>query len=153
MVHVCLCYAVVYGPCSLMITCWYRADLLALLCDEFSYVFVTFPYGIQNQVRNSIVSMAGLWLPFNIEIHLFWSIPLLYLLSVLRRYNSLFIIALIVRSVPLVDKAPLPLRISRLVTSISLQVENPTHPTAHAPEKIFQYKLQYFFSCYSLIIN
>ena len=34
------------------------------------------------------------------------------------------------RLVPLVDKAPLPLR-------ISLQVENLTHPTAHAPEKIF----------------
>ena len=33
-----------------------------------------------------------------------------------------------------------------LVTPISLQVENPTHPTAHALEKIFQHKLQYFFS-------
>ena len=48
------------------------------------------------------------------------------------------------RLVPLVDKALLPLRILRLVTSIYLQVENPTHATAHAPEKIFQHKLQIF---------
>ena len=31
--------------------------------------------------------------------------------------------------------------------------ENSTHLTAHAPEKIFQRKLQYFFSCYNLIIK
>ena len=48
------------------------------------------------------------------------------------------------RLVPLVDKAPLPLRIQRLVTSNFLQVENPTHPTAHALEKIFQHKLHFF---------
>ena len=48
------------------------------------------------------------------------------------------------RLVPLVDKALLPLRILRLVTSIYLQVENPTQATAHAPEKIFQHKLQIF---------
>ena len=48
------------------------------------------------------------------------------------------------RLVPLVDKALLPLRIQRLVTSIYLQVENPTHATAHAPENIFQHKLQIF---------
>ena len=48
------------------------------------------------------------------------------------------------RLVPLVDKAPLLLRIFRLVTPIYLQVENPTHATAHAPEKIFQLKHQIF---------
>ena len=57
------------------------------------------------------------------------------------------------RLVPHVDKAPLPLRILRLVTSNCLQVENPTHPTAHALEMIFQHKLQYFFSYYNLIIK
>ena len=61
--------------------------------------------------------------------------------------------ALSTRLVPLVDKAPLPLRILRLVTSKFLQVENPTHPTAHALEKIIQHKLQYFFSYYNLIIK
>ena len=43
--------------------------------------------------------------------------------------------------VPHVDKAPLPLRILRLVTSNFLPVENPTHPTAHAPERASVYIL------------
>ena len=34
--HVCLYYAVFSVPCSLVITCWERADLLALLCVMFS---------------------------------------------------------------------------------------------------------------------
>ena len=49
-----------------------------------------------------------------------------------------------VRLVPHVDKAPLPLRIRRLVTSNFLQVENPTHPTAHAPERASVYILGQF---------
>ena len=69
MVHVCLCYAVVSVPCSLPITCLYLADLLALLCVVFSYVFVTVPYGVQNRVRNVIVSIADLCLPLYIKIH------------------------------------------------------------------------------------
>ena len=32
MFHVWLCYAVLSVPCSLVITCWESADLLALLC-------------------------------------------------------------------------------------------------------------------------
>ena len=48
------------------------------------------------------------------------------------------------RLVPHVDKAPLPLRILRLVTSIFLPVENPTHPTAHAPERASVYILGQF---------
>ena len=43
-----------------------------------------------------------------------------------------------------VDKAPLPLRILRLVTSNFLPVENPTHPTAHAPERASVYILGQF---------
>ena len=50
----------------------------------------------------------------------------------------------IYRLVPHVDKAPLPLRIWRLVTSNFLQVENPTHPTAHAPERASVYILGQF---------
>ena len=44
--------AIVYlsVSCSLAITCWERADLLALLCVVFSYVFVTFPYSVSDQV-------------------------------------------------------------------------------------------------------
>ena len=32
---VCLCYAVLSDPCSLVVTCWKLADLLALLCVVF----------------------------------------------------------------------------------------------------------------------
>ena len=46
MFHVCLYYTVLSVPRSFVITSWERADLLALLCVMFSYVFVTFPYGV-----------------------------------------------------------------------------------------------------------
>ena len=46
-------------PCTLVITCWERADLLALLCC----VFVTFPYGVPGQVWYSVVSFPDLCLP------------------------------------------------------------------------------------------
>ena len=35
MFHVYLCYAVLSVPCSLAVTCWERADLLAVLCCVF----------------------------------------------------------------------------------------------------------------------
>ena len=41
--HVYLCYAVLYVPCSHVITCWDRADHLASLCVV---QIVTFPYGV-----------------------------------------------------------------------------------------------------------
>ena len=39
MLHVGVCCAVVSVPCSLVVTCWERADLLAVMCD----VFFNFP--------------------------------------------------------------------------------------------------------------
>ena len=42
MFHNCICYAFLSVPCSLLITCLERADLLALLCVLFSCVI--FPY-------------------------------------------------------------------------------------------------------------
>ena len=33
--HVCLCYAVLSVPCGLVVACWERTDLLALVCDVF----------------------------------------------------------------------------------------------------------------------
>ena len=36
--HDCLCYAVMSVLCCPMVTCWERADLLALLCVLFSCV-------------------------------------------------------------------------------------------------------------------
>ena len=41
--YVCLCYAFLSVPCNLVITCWERADLLALMCVMFSCVFFHFP--------------------------------------------------------------------------------------------------------------
>ena len=40
---VCLWYSVLSVSCSFEVTCWERADFLALLCEVFSCVFVTFP--------------------------------------------------------------------------------------------------------------
>ena len=37
MLNVCVCYAVVSVPCSLVATCWERADLLAVMFDEFCH--------------------------------------------------------------------------------------------------------------------
>ena len=50
MFHVHLCYAILSVLCSLVITCWERADLLFLLCVVFSCVYVTFPYGVLGQL-------------------------------------------------------------------------------------------------------
>ena len=41
--------------CCLVVTCWERVDLLALVCD------VTFPCGIMGQVCYLIVSIADLY--------------------------------------------------------------------------------------------
>ena len=50
-----LCYAVLSVPCSLVIICWESAVLLVLLRVVFSYVFVTFSYGVPDQVWYLIV--------------------------------------------------------------------------------------------------
>ena len=43
--------------CSLVVTCWERADLLALLCVMFYCVFVASPCGVLDQVWCLIVSI------------------------------------------------------------------------------------------------
>ena len=62
MFHVCLCYLVLSVPCSLVVTSWERADLLAFLCVMCSCVFVTFPYDVPGQVWYLIVSIPDLCL-------------------------------------------------------------------------------------------
>ena len=52
-VHVCL--AVLSVPCSLVVTCCERADLLALLYVIFSCVFATFPYGVLGRVKSDCI--------------------------------------------------------------------------------------------------
>ena len=59
---VCLCHTVLSVSCSLVITCWERVDLLALLYVMFSCVFVTFLYGILGQVWYLIVLIPDLCL-------------------------------------------------------------------------------------------
>ena len=44
-------------PCSLVVICWERADLLALLRVTFSCVSVTFPYDVLGQVWYLIASI------------------------------------------------------------------------------------------------
>ena len=45
-----VCHAILSVSCSPVVTCWERANLLALLCLVFFCVFVTFPCGILGQV-------------------------------------------------------------------------------------------------------
>ena len=46
MFHVCLYSTVLFVPCSLVVTCWERADLLALLYVMCSCIFVTPESGV-----------------------------------------------------------------------------------------------------------
>ena len=60
---ICVSYHTVLSvPCSLVVSCCGLADLLALLSLMFSCVFVTFPYGVLDQVRVLIVSNPDLYL-------------------------------------------------------------------------------------------
>ena len=63
-------------PCSLVFTCWEKADLLALFCVMFPCVFATFPYSVLGQVWYLIVSFPDLCL----LIYLHFSIAFLLLL-------------------------------------------------------------------------
>ena len=55
----CDCHAFASVHCYLVVTCWERADLLALVCDVYCG-FVTFPCGILGQVWYLIVSIPDL---------------------------------------------------------------------------------------------
>ena len=57
---VCLCHTALSVPRSLVVTCWQRADLLALLFMGFSCVFVTFLHGDLGQVCYLIVPIPDL---------------------------------------------------------------------------------------------
>ena len=55
----CDCHAFASVHCCLVVTCWERADLLALVCDVYC-VFVIFSCGILGQVWYLIVSIPDL---------------------------------------------------------------------------------------------
>ena len=48
------------GDCSLVVTCWGRANLLVFLYVLFSCVFYTFPCGVLGQVWYLIVSIPDI---------------------------------------------------------------------------------------------
>ena len=51
----CVSHALASVHCCLVVTCWERADLLALVGDDYC-ILVTFPCGILGQVWYLIVS-------------------------------------------------------------------------------------------------
>ena len=55
-----VCYAVLSVPCSLVVTCLERANLLVLLYVMFSCVYVTFSYGVLGQEWYLIVLIPDL---------------------------------------------------------------------------------------------
>ena len=55
----CVCHAFASVLCCLVVTCWERADLFALVCDVYLY-FVTFSCGILGQVWYLVVSIPDL---------------------------------------------------------------------------------------------
>ena len=55
----CVCHAFASVYCCHVVTCWERADLMALVCDV-KLCFVPFPCGILGQVRYLIVSFPDL---------------------------------------------------------------------------------------------
>ena len=62
-------YTVLSVSCSLVVTCWKRADLLAPQYMMFSCVFVTFLYGVVGQVCQLIVLIPDLCLlPYFVDV-------------------------------------------------------------------------------------
>ena len=57
-----ICQVFLSVHCSLVVTCWERADLLALLYVMFKCVFITFPCGVLGQMWCLIVSVPDLCL-------------------------------------------------------------------------------------------
>ena len=65
----CVSHAFAPVHCCLVVTCWERADLFALVGDVYC-IFVTFPCGILGQVCYLIVSFPELYgLSYFVMIH------------------------------------------------------------------------------------
>ena len=63
-VQVCLFYTVMSVPCSIVITCWEKSDLLDLLFVVFPCVIVTLLHGVLDQMWYLVVSSPDLCFPF-----------------------------------------------------------------------------------------
>ena len=57
----CVSHVIASVHCCLVVTCWERADLFALVCDVYG-VFVTFLCGILGQVWYLIILVSDLCL-------------------------------------------------------------------------------------------
>ena len=69
-----MCFVIVFYtllsvPCGLVVTCWERDDLLALLCVMISCVFVTFPCGILGRVWYLIAWTPDICISLNFYTH------------------------------------------------------------------------------------
>ena len=62
MFRVCLCLTVVFVPCSLVVACLERVDLLALLAVVVPCVVATFPYDVLGQMWYFIATIPDLCL-------------------------------------------------------------------------------------------
>ena len=60
-----VCHVFLSVRCSLMATCWKRADPFAILCVMFNCDFVTCPCGVLGQVWCLIVSISDFCLLFS----------------------------------------------------------------------------------------
>ena len=88
MFHVCHAFLSIH--CSLVVTCWERAGLLALLYVIFSCVVVTLPCGVLGQVWYLIVLIPDLCLlTYSNSMLLFLFSEIHYLLN-LHYSNSNF---------------------------------------------------------------
>ena len=63
----CVCHVFLSVNCSLVVTYWERADLLAVLYVMFYCGFVAFPGGILGQVGCLIVSIPDICLLFTLK--------------------------------------------------------------------------------------
>ena len=68
----CVSYDFASVQCCLVVACWERADLLALVGDVYC-IFVTFPCTVLGQVWYLIVSFADLCLLFTLYLRQFQS--------------------------------------------------------------------------------
>ena len=69
--------------CSLVVTCWERAGILAHMCVKYYCVFVTFPCGVLGQVWYLIVSLSDMGLLYTLIIRVDLKGGLLALLCVM----------------------------------------------------------------------
>ena len=76
-------------PCSLVVTCWERADLFALWYMMFFLCVVTFTYGVLGQVSCLIVSITDICFSFTLNcfnciLVFIWLCYVVYLCSVVH---------------------------------------------------------------------